>query len=63
MEKNTFNHNQKIEELSLEELDELCRKCHHLHDEEVLRILSRFFSRLAHFFDSDEQQPCHSSAH
>lgn len=28
---------------SLEKMDVLARKCHHLHDEETLQILGRFF--------------------
>lgn len=42
-------------EYSLEEIDVLCRKYHHLHDEEILRILGRFFRKWANFFYKDEQ--------
>lgn len=63
MEKNNNVQPNRVKEMSLEELDHLCRKCHHLHDEEVLRIAARFFRRLANFFDASEQQPHHSSAH
>ena len=40
---NTSNSTVVQKEVSLEELDVLCRQCHHLHDEEVLRIVARFF--------------------
>ena len=52
--------NQK--EVSLEELDVLCRKYNHLHDEEVLRIISRLFNKIGNFFKHDKHQHCHSSA-
>ncbi|WP_028585569.1 hypothetical protein [Desulfogranum mediterraneum] len=32
--------------LSLEQVDKIARKCHHLHDEEILLIISRFLTRL-----------------
>lgn len=32
-------------EISLEEVDVLVRKCHHLHDEEILQTLSRLYRR------------------
>jgi len=62
VKKNTYEIHEEHRELSLEELDVLCRKCHHMHDEEILRMLSRFFAKLAAFFDREDQHPCHSSA-
>lgn len=32
--------------LTLEEMDILCRKCHHLHDEAILTMLSGLFKRV-----------------
>ncbi|BHH81932.1 hypothetical protein [Desulforhopalus sp. 52FAK] len=61
MNKNTYNLGTEKKELSLEELDVLCRKCHHMHDEEILRFLARFFRRIATFFENEKQQPCHTS--
>ena len=49
-------------EVSLEELDVLCRQCHHLHDEEVLRIVARFFTKIKTLFKHEKRQHCHSSA-
>jgi hypothetical protein len=36
--------------LTLEEMDVLCRKCHHLHDEEIILVIGRFFRVLKKFF-------------
>ncbi len=49
-------------EVSLEELDVLCRQYNHLHDEEVLRIVTRFFAKIASFFKHEKHQQCQSSA-
>ena len=48
-------------EVSLEELDVLCRKCNHLHDEEILHIISRFFTKVRNFFTHDKHQHSHST--
>ena len=32
--------------VTLEEMDVLCRKCHHLHDEAILSALSGIFRRI-----------------
>lgn len=61
MDTNTYNIDAEKKELSLEELDVLCRKCHHLHDEEILRFLARFFHKIATFFENENQQPIHTS--
>lgn len=37
-------------QLSLEEVDILVRKCHHLHDEEIARAVTRLFRRIGEFF-------------
>lgn len=59
----TTNNNGKVvqKEVSLEELDVLCRKYNQLHDEEVLRIVARFFSKIASFFKHGKHQHFHSS--
>ena len=62
MDKNTPYVEQEVKELSLEEIDVLCRKYHHMHDEEVLRICSRFFHKMVNLFKSNDQQPYHSPA-
>jgi len=36
--------------LTLEEMDVLCRKCHHLHDEEIIQVIGRFFRVMKGFF-------------
>lgn len=36
--------------LTLEEMDILCRKCHHLHDEEVVLIIGRLLGVIKDFF-------------
>ena len=36
--------------LTLEEMDVLCRKCHHLHDEEIILVIGRFFRVMKKFF-------------
>lgn len=36
--------------LSLEEMDVLYRRCHQLHDEEIILIIGRFFSVMKKFF-------------
>lgn len=61
MNQNAYKIDTETKELSLEELDVLCRKCHHMHDEEILRILARFFGKLATFFRHENQHPLHSS--
>ncbi len=38
--------------LTLEEMDVLCRKCHQLHDEEILLIIGRFFRVMKNLFSS-----------
>jgi len=43
-------------EVSLEELDVLCRQYNQLHDEEVLRIVTRFFCKIASFFKHKTNQ-------
>jgi len=65
MRDNTTNNNNGIviaKEVSLEDLDVLCRQYNHLHDEEVLRIVTRFFTKIASFFKREKHQHCHSSA-
>jgi hypothetical protein len=57
MDKNTHGVRGEVKELSLEEIDILCRKCHHMHDEEILQILFRFFSQLRNIFSSEEKHP------
>ncbi len=47
--------------LTLEEMDVLCRKCHHLHDEEILLILGRFFRVMKKFFTRSEMGHHHAS--
>ncbi|PHR24459.1 MAG: hypothetical protein COA36_15580 [Desulfotalea sp.] len=42
-------------EMSLEELDVLCRKYNHLHDEELLKIISRFYTKISLFFRETKQ--------
>lgn len=37
-------------QLSLEEIDLLVRKCHHLHDEEIAKSVARLFKRIGEFF-------------
>ena len=32
--------------VTLEEMDVLCRKCHHLHDEEIISTLSGIFRKI-----------------
>jgi hypothetical protein len=59
---NTNNSTVVQKEVTLEELDVLCRQCHHLHDEEVLRIVARFFSKIKTLFKHEKRQHCHSSA-
>lgn len=49
-------------EVSLEELDILCRQYNHLHDEEVLRIVTRFFAKIVSFFKHEKHQHSHSTA-
>jgi hypothetical protein len=49
-------------QISLEELDVLCRQCHHLHDEEVFSVVSGFLSKLATLFMHEKNQHIHSSA-
>lgn len=52
-------------EVSLEELDVLCRQYNHLHDEEVLRIVGRFFSKITTLFKHEKHENhehYHSSA-
>ncbi|GAB6190960.1 hypothetical protein [Desulfocastanea catecholica] len=39
--------------LSLEEMDVLCRKCHQLHDEEIILIIGRFFRVMKKFFSAE----------
>lgn len=52
-------------QVSLEELDVLCRQYNQLHDEEVLRIIARFFTKIATLFKQKKQENhehCPSSA-
>jgi len=49
-------------QVSLEELDVLCRQYNHLHDEEVLRIVARFFTKISTLFKHEKHEHCHSSA-
>lgn len=49
------------QEVSLEDLDVLCRQYNHLHDEEVLRIVARFCTKISVFFKHERQQHYHSS--
>ncbi|MGB3211091.1 MAG: hypothetical protein WBB19_10335 [Desulforhopalus sp.] len=55
----TLAHEQKS--LTLEEMDLLCRKCHHLHDEEILVILRGFFRKLKKIFTQKEMTRCQVS--
>ena len=55
MNENNFNKNdsnivQEGKEVSLEELDLLGRKCHHLHDEQLLIIARQFLHNLGELF-------------
>ncbi len=59
---NTNNGTVTKKEVSLEELDVLCRQYNHLHDEEVLRIVTRFFVKIASFFKQEKHQHSHSTA-
>jgi hypothetical protein len=62
MNKDKYSAKENVRELSLEEMDLLCRKYHHLHDEEVLRICARFFSKVANLFKGHHEQPIHSAS-
>lgn len=44
-------------ELSLEEMDVLTRKCHHLHDEEIARLISRIFTKASNLFEKSHHHP------
>ncbi|MFT5697398.1 MAG: hypothetical protein ACI8ZB_000246 [Desulforhopalus sp.] len=64
MQKNT-NHNnvtQTNNEISLEELDVLCRKFNHLHDEKIATMVGRFFTRIADLFRSGSPEDRHPAA-
>jgi hypothetical protein len=43
---NKSRENYDSEALTLEQIDIIVRKCHHLHDEEVLASFTRFFRML-----------------
>jgi hypothetical protein len=46
--------------ITLEQMDVLCRKCHQLHDERILILLSRSLRWAANFFkhkDEEQQHP------
>ena len=58
--KNNNNVNQKNKEISLEDLDVLCRKFNHLHDEKVLEIATKFFTRIANLFRTGRPENHHS---
>ena len=60
MTMNVTNSTQPIREISLEELDVLCRKYNHLHDEEVLHIIARFFARILGIFKHKNNISIHS---
>ena len=42
--------NSEHKKLTLEEMDILCRKCHHLHDEEILNVIVGVYAKLRKFF-------------
>lgn len=47
--------------LTLEEMDVLCRKCHQLHDEEIILIVGRFFRVMKKFFFRRKKWDHHAS--
>lgn len=47
--------------VTLEEMDVLCRKCHHLHDEEILLVLSGIFRRIKKIFKQKDVNHCQVS--
>ena len=56
------NHSgQAKREMSLEELDVECRKYNHLHDEEILHIIGRFFDKIAGLFKHESHHHGHPS--
>jgi len=50
-------------QVSLEEIDLLARKYHHLHDEEIAKAVSRFFGRFSELFGSHHVDGQHHPAH
>ncbi len=53
--------NYEPKSLTLEEMDVLCRKCHHLHDEELILMIGRFFRTVKKFFKQNEMSHHHAS--
>ncbi len=47
-------------QISLEEIDVLTRKCHHLHDEEIAKAVTKLFKRIVHVF---KHQPVDGHQH
>jgi len=52
-----------VKQVSLEEIDLLARKHHHLHDEEIAQAVSRFFGRFSELFGSHHVDGQHHPAH
>jgi len=50
-------------QLSLEEMDLLARKHHHLYDEEIVKVVSRFWGRFSDLFGSHHVDGQHHPAH
>ncbi len=49
-EKNSY------ENITLEQMDVLGRKCHHLHDEEILLRFSQIFKMIGHMFRHEQEE-------
>lgn len=61
---NTTDNNNIVgkKEVSLQDLDVLCRQYNHLHDEEVIRIITRFFTKISNLFKHEHHGHYHPSA-